>query len=325
MSNGTKSPSLLGTKLSKVYKFVHKELHEEGAYLVPLRFFIGIGWLRAFTEKVISSKWREGTSLEEFFHTQLDEGIVRFPFYRALINDAFLPNAQALAWIVMIGQLLVGISVLTGTFTNLGLLGGLFMNFNFILAGRVTPSAFYVIIQLVLFIGNVGSTLGFDNIIERYIPYSFLVAQNDYKRRFLVAEKISYLVLGILGFVGAGYAFFYVENFSPNSVDDPAMLLFILGQICGMSLLISFIRLQPADVDPPKITSPTDLAFVKGTVGHEISWTVTDPNPDVFVILENGLTLKRGSWKSGDSITYELDHLTIGDHRIVLTVTDWFG
>ena len=41
--------------------------------------------------------------------------------------------------------------------------------------------------------------------------------------------------------------------------------------------------------------------------------------------MENGKVLKSGIWRSGDEITYLLDHLSIGYHRIVLTVSDWFG
>lgn len=325
MSLATNNSSGLSGRISRFFKFIHKELHQEGAYLLPLRIFIGIGWLRAATEKLLEPDWYDGTALESFFEAQREEGLLRFPFYETLIDEVFIPNASVIGWIVIVGQILAGISILTGTFTNLGLIGGLFMNLNFILVGRTNPSAFYVVIQLVLFIGNTGAVLGVDTFLTKKIPYSFLVAQADHKRRFLTTERFSFLIMSIVFFAGAIFSFTYVQDFSPNSVDDPAMLLFILGNLGGMTLLIDFLRLQSPDKDPPEIDSPSDMAYPFGEVGKFIHWHVRDNNPDTYIIMENGKVLKSGNWLSGDEITYSLDHLSVGYHRIVLTVSDWFG
>ena len=69
----------------------------------------------------------------------------------------------------MIGQLLTGIAIGLGLFTNLALLGGLFMNLNFLLIGRVNPSAFYIVIQTVLFVGDAGMILGLDVLLASRI------------------------------------------------------------------------------------------------------------------------------------------------------------
>lgn len=132
-----------------IVDYVHKELHEEGAYLLPLRLFMGIGWMRAMIEKLMEPGWYDGSALRAFLEAQLSAGHIQFPLYETLIQTVFLPNVYTLSWIIIIGQGLVGIGIFTGTFTNLALLGGLFMNFNFILIGRVAPSAFYVVIQIV--------------------------------------------------------------------------------------------------------------------------------------------------------------------------------
>ncbi len=311
--------------VDRLVRFIYKELHEEGAYLLPLRIFIGIGWLRAATEKLTESDWHDGTALIAFFEGKEEEGLLRFPFYEQLIDDIFIPNASTVAWIVIIAQILIGISILTGTFTNLGLLGGIFLNLNFVLSGAVNPSAFYIVIQLVLFIGNTGAVLGLDSFLGPKIPYSFLVAQGDYKRRFIKTEQISFLFMGIAFFAGAAFSFQYIQDFSPNSVDDPAMLLFILGQLGGLAMFIDFLRLQSPDKTPPEINSPSDIAFRFGEIGKFVRWVVHDTNPDTFTIIENGHILKEGKWSSEDEIVYSLDHLSVGYHRIVLTVEDWYG
>ncbi len=70
---------------------------------------------------------------------------------------------------MVIGQLLVGAAILLGLFTNAALLGGLFMNLNFILAGAPNPSAFYFVIQVALFIGGTGAIIGLDQLLGRRI------------------------------------------------------------------------------------------------------------------------------------------------------------
>ena len=66
----------LNAKIVSFFKFVHKDLHQEGAYLLPLRIFIGIGWLRAATEKLIEPDWYDGTALKAFFEAQREDGLI---------------------------------------------------------------------------------------------------------------------------------------------------------------------------------------------------------------------------------------------------------
>lgn len=72
----------------------------------------------------------------------------------------FLPHAQILGWVILLGQLLAGLAMLAGCFTNAALVGGLFMNLNFLISGVPHPSAFYLVIQLTLLLTNSGATLG---------------------------------------------------------------------------------------------------------------------------------------------------------------------
>ncbi len=224
--------------------YARGEFRKPNAYLLPLRFFIGLGWMRAAAEKLLDPGWRDGSALVDFLHLQIARERVVFPFYRELIADVFLPGAQALAWIVTAGQLLAGVAIFTGTFANLALLGGLFMNFNFILAGAVNPSAFYVVIQTVLFISNAGAILGVDARLSTRIPLALVVAQPQFERHYLLAEKVGFLALVAASWAVSVYALFHVRDFTPNSVDDPAMILVVLTSLGGLSCLITFFRLR---------------------------------------------------------------------------------
>lgn len=230
--------------LVKVKNFLMGEFQSDSAYLFPLRLFIGIGWVRAGLEKLIEANWQNGSALVTFFDQQVSGGHVTFPFYRAMIQDLFAPNALSLSWVIMIGQLLVGMAMLAGFFTNFALLCGLFMNFNFIFAGQVNPSAFYIVIQMALFIGNAGAIIGIDEFISRMIPVCFLVAQPAGARKLLFVERATYLTIALLSLGGALFAVPFIRDFSPNSVDDPAMILLVLSVVIGLSALITWMRFR---------------------------------------------------------------------------------
>src|SRR4028119_1730219 len=183
--------TMLETIRDKVRQLARRELSKDGAYLLPLRFFIGMGWLRASAEKIADPGWYDGTALTAFLEQELAGGHVVFPFYRAMIADVFLPNASALGVIVLIGELLAGVAILIGMFTNAALLGGMFMNLNFILAGTPDPSAFYFLIQVALFVGGVGAIAGVDTLLGRRVKNPLLVAQNRISgRRFRTRERV---------------------------------------------------------------------------------------------------------------------------------------
>lgn len=243
----------------RVKDYLVGEFQRDSAYLFPLRLFIGIGWARAGLEKLIEAGWHDGSSLVAFITQQISGGYVHFPFYQTMIRDLFAPHALSLSWVIMIGQLSVGMAVLAGFFTNFALLCGLFMNFNFIFAGQVTPSAFYVVIQMALFIGNAGAIIGADQLLSRKIPFCFLVAQPDGVLKLLGVQKVTFLTIAILSLGGALFAVPYIRDFGPHSVDDPAMILLILSIIIGLSAMITWMRFQKM-VDFKGLSTPASVS-----------------------------------------------------------------
>ncbi len=227
----------------RLWAYLEAELLKGNAFLLPLRLFIGLGWLRAGVEKLIDPIWTSGIKLPIFLQMQMTTDAVYFPFYERLITQLFEPNAFILSWIILIGELLAGMAILTGTLTNLALLGGLFMNLNFVLAGAVNPSAFYIVIQGVLLSGNAGATLGGDSILADYLR-SFLPATPSVPARGNRSwGKWTLMLGGVLCALAATLVVPYIRDFGPHSVDDPAMLLFILLMLGGMLIGIHFVRM----------------------------------------------------------------------------------
>jgi thiosulfate dehydrogenase [quinone] large subunit len=233
---------MLPPALKRANNWLHTQLLSDSAYLIPLRLFIGIGWVRAGLEKFMDAGWPQGTALVDFFNQHSSSSIVVFPFYRDLIQNVFAPNGLALSWLIMAGQILVGVAILTGAFTNFALLCGLFMNVNFILSEEVSPSAFYVVIQVVFLVTNVGYYLGLDAMLAKKIPVGLLVAQPYALRKYRRLERGIYLGAATALMSLALAVIPYIRDFSPHSVDDPAMLLLVLAVISGLSALITAVK-----------------------------------------------------------------------------------
>lgn len=228
----------------KVKEYLLGEVQRDSAYLIPLRLFIGVGWVRAGLEKWIDAGWHDGSSLLAFFQEQISGGQVTFPFYQALMQGPFATRLQALSWVIMLGQMLVGIALLAGFFTNFALLCGMFMNFNFIFAGEINPSAFYIVIQMALFIGSTGAIIGIDQLLARRVPFCFLVAQPPGSSNCLRVERATFSAMALLALVAALVAFPYIRDFGPHSVEDPAMVLLVISTVIGLSAAIMLLRLQ---------------------------------------------------------------------------------
>lgn len=211
------------------------ELAKTAAVLVPLRLFMGVGWLRTFLEKVGDDTWWNGTAVVAFVDEQLTNDLVVFPFYERIVDNIIRPGSRWVGWLVIVLELAIGLAVLTGTFTNLALIVGAGLNVNFILAGRITPSVFYVAIQTLLFVTEVGSVFGVDGILAsrwgRDRGPIALVARRP--SRSSVANDVSDVV--VLAVIAAGFSwigFVHATEFGPGGVDDPGL---VLGAVMAMS------------------------------------------------------------------------------------------
>jgi thiosulfate dehydrogenase (quinone) large subunit len=234
-------------RLIAMLRWISSETLKDGAHLLPLRLFIAVGWLRAMSEKLLNPTWFDGAALSSFLNAQLNADKVVFPAYSWLISHVFLPGAPALAWIILIGQLLVGLGLMFGGFSRAALLGALFMNLNFIAAGIPSPSVFYVVIQIMLLISSAGRVFGLDGIAHQNMMLRSLVqpAQQRIGRHQLEFRLSRNLMLGltIICTVLALAALPFAKDFSPKgSINDPAILMCVLGFFAAGQCAIQAIR-----------------------------------------------------------------------------------
>jgi thiosulfate dehydrogenase [quinone] large subunit len=211
------------------------ELVKPVAVLVPLRLFIGVGWLRAFFEKVGDTAWWNGTAVTGFLTQQMEQGFVVFPFYQRIIETVLSPGGRWVGWVVMLMQLVVGLAILSGTYTNLALIVGASLNLTFMLAGRITPSVFYIAIQTLLFVTEAGTAFGVDGGLERRSSQRQppIVVTARLPRPGSIAKDVSDVtILAVVAALFSGLGFLHASEFGPGGIDDPGL---VLGAVMAMS------------------------------------------------------------------------------------------
>jgi thiosulfate dehydrogenase [quinone] large subunit len=248
------------------------ELRKPRAVLVPLRLFIGLGWLRAGVEKLITPGWYDGSELTAYIEGQLEWSQEAFPFYGALMEGVFLPQATALGIAVMLAQLLFGLAILCGCLTNAALLGGMTLNVSFILAGVPDPSAFYIVIQLVLLFGGAGAIAGVDAWLGRGVRHPLLVAPTEDSPDHATMHRITAAVSA-----GLALAFLpFVSTLDPALViEDPAMILVMMFLVAAAIAAVK----AAAATDPARARLPTAPSPTAATPREAARRTATPPPP----------------------------------------------
>jgi len=238
-----------------LFHWLLREIHQPAAFLFPLRIFIGVGWMRSFAEKFTDPAWLGGRAVGNFLGDQTVNGAVPIPQYDWLIDAVLSPAGPVIGWLVMLLQLVIGLAIISGTDTNLAFLIGIVMNVNFMLAGEINPSAFYIVIQTVLFVMGAGGVIGFDSVLakQRPTPSLLIVARPD-PRETSERDRTAIDVLALLAGLMSWLGFAHVNDFSPTGITDPGLVLGTVMAVTTFSLLI--LRLRLVDLSPVFATKP---------------------------------------------------------------------
>jgi len=112
--------------------------------------FLAFGWLRAGVEKAIDGDWWTGGSLRVFLAEHRESSL---PFAEWLTGGPMVNLAPATAFVVLVLELVIGLGLLTGRRLRPALHAAMTLNVVFIALGVVSPSAFYMVLQLTLLLG----------------------------------------------------------------------------------------------------------------------------------------------------------------------------
>lgn len=124
-----------------------------------VRLYVGWAWLSAGLGKWGNPAWTgesAGAAITGFVNGALRKTAGEHPdvqaFYARFLEKVVLPNAAAFSFLVVAGEILVGLALLLGLFTGIAAFFGGFLNANFLLAGTVStnPILFILATWLVL-------------------------------------------------------------------------------------------------------------------------------------------------------------------------------
>ncbi len=146
-----------------------------------LRVWLGYEWLTAGLEKVGNSAWvgsKAGTAITGFLKGALAKAGGEHPsvqsWYASFVKNFALPNAKVFSYVVAFGELLVGISLILGLLTIVGLVAGAFMNLNYLLAGTTSTNPnLYTVAIILMAVGASAYAIGLDRFLVPVIRKKF--------------------------------------------------------------------------------------------------------------------------------------------------------
>jgi thiosulfate dehydrogenase (quinone) large subunit len=123
-----------------------------------VRVYVGYDFLTAGSHKLTTSAWTNGSGdgIMGFWKgalgtTPSGAPVITFDWYRAFIQ--FLVDTNSAGWfsyVILFGELAVGIGLILGLFTGIAATGGLLMNMAFMLAGTTSTNPVLAIMGVLL-------------------------------------------------------------------------------------------------------------------------------------------------------------------------------
>ena len=132
--------STINLPQSKIAKFLFTDTRLAGLWLL-LRLYIGYEWLMAGWGKLTDENgvWigaKAGTAINGFFIAALKKASGEHPavsgWYAWFIENIALQHTVIFSYLIVFGEIAVGLGLIVGLFTALAAFFGAFMNFNFL-------------------------------------------------------------------------------------------------------------------------------------------------------------------------------------------------
>jgi thiosulfate dehydrogenase [quinone] large subunit len=140
-------------------------------YILPLRLWIGFyllqQGLRKYQRDFPHSDWvaRQIGNLAE---------VDLYPWYKSFLENVVIPNKEIFGYLVMAGEILVGLCILLGVLTRFSAVVGLFMMINYFFGpgmarggAVVAQQQTFMVCLLVILLSNPGRILGLDGLLFR--------------------------------------------------------------------------------------------------------------------------------------------------------------
>ena len=165
----------LSPTMSNVYE-PHGEIRTKVWYLLPLRVYMGVMFLVAAYGKVEGGWLSDSSILGNMLTGSVDAETYPYGFYRAFFHGVLEPNIGLFSFMVVMGEICVGLALLTGTCTRWAcvMAGFMMINFNIAFNSPILKQAHnttsFLAMLLVLFLANGGMAYGADHYLRGKLP-----------------------------------------------------------------------------------------------------------------------------------------------------------
>lgn len=140
-------------------------------HVVILRIYIGYYVLQKGIEKFL-----EGFPRRDWVGRQIGDlaKVDLYPWYESFLALVVISNRELFGYLVMYGEILLGLSLIFGLLTRFSSVVGIFMFLNYVLGpgmarghSSLGMSQTFFVAMIVLFLSNPGRTLGLDALLFR--------------------------------------------------------------------------------------------------------------------------------------------------------------
>lgn len=124
------------------------------------RLYIGWSWLSSGWGKLQNPAWTDGgQALRGFWERAVTipeapaRPLVAFDWYRTFLQSLLAAESYTwFSWLIIIGEILVGVALIVGIFVGISAFFGAFLNWNFMMAGTAStnPVMFTITILIIL-------------------------------------------------------------------------------------------------------------------------------------------------------------------------------
>ncbi|MEM8922583.1 MAG: hypothetical protein AAGD35_03705 [Actinomycetota bacterium] len=196
------------------------------AWLLVSQGFLAVGWLRAAVAHGMTPEWWNGEEVTTFAAERAGDAL---PFYRPVL-EMVAEQPALVAAVVMLLQLVAGVMLAFNVRPLTGLAVGAVLNVNFVMAGAVNPSLFYLAIALAIVLARAEEGLSFTDVRAFSVPVTAVA---------LAA------VVALVPFIG---------TLDPTeAIDDPALALIFIALLSVAAAWVVRLRVDrapPPDVAP---------------------------------------------------------------------------
>ncbi len=130
-----------------------------GLFWLPIRLFLGFAWLDAGWHKITDPEWTSGgVALRAYWERAAaipEQGRppITYEWYRDFLNTLLAGGHESwMSWLIMFGEIAVGLGLLFGALTGIAAFFGALLNMSFLLAGSAStnPVLFTMAVGLIL-------------------------------------------------------------------------------------------------------------------------------------------------------------------------------